>query len=217
MRTNGHGIPLVALDIDGTLADYHTHFLQFAERWIGKPMPHPKDINPGKRLSEWMGVEHSVYQECKLAFRQGGLKRWMPAYDGASNLTSSIAHMGAEVWICTTRPYLRLDNIDPDTREWLARNGIHYDAVLFGEHKYAELARQAGDRVVAVFDDLPEQCDQAVGQGFNTWVRDQPYNRHYTPYEVPADLRGRVYSCFDMLEICRKWIRNWKEDHVNEG
>lgn len=216
MRMNGHGIPVVALDIDGTLADYHRHFLEFAEKWIGKRMPPPGRINPGKRLSEWMEVEHSVYQECKLAFRQGGLKRWMPAYGGVQGLTWGIRDEGAEVWICTTRPYLRLDNIDPDTREWLARNRIHYDAVLFGEQKYAELRRQAGDRVVAVFDDLPEQCDQAVQQGFDVWVRDQPYNRHYTPYDVPADVRGRVYSCSQMFGIARRKIRLWKDSHVEQ-
>jgi len=202
MRTNGHGIPVFAVDIDGTLADYHKHFLEFAELWIGMPMPNPKDINPGKRLSQWMGVDHSVYQECKLAFRQGGLKRWMPAYDGVTGLTEGISQIGAEVWICTTRPYLRLDNIDPDTREWLRRNKIHYDAVLFGEDKYAELARQAGDRVLAVFDDLPEQCDESISHGFATYVRDQPYNRHYNEDE----LQGRVFSCFEMLEVARDRI-----------
>jgi len=207
MRMNGHGIPVIALDIDGTLADYHSHFLSFAANWIGKSMPHPMEINPGKRLSEWMGVEHSVYQECKLAFRQGGLKRFMPAYDGVGALTQGIQQAGAQVWICTTRPYLRLDNIDPDTREWLRRNNVLYDAVLFGEDKYAELDRQAGERVMAVFDDLPEQCTAASELGFEVWVRDQPYNRHY------ADLgeSRRVFSCYEMLQVIRDNIGPWRK------
>lgn len=209
MRTNGHGIPLVALDIDGTIADYHRHFLAFAEQWLGMVMPKPEEINPGKRLSEWMGVKHSVYQECKLAFRQGGLKRFMPAYLGVAELTWGIKNMGAEVWICTTRPYLRLDNIDPDTREWLSRNSVHYDAVLFGEHKYPELSRQARGRVAAVFDDLPEQCDQAIDQGFTTYIRDQPYNLHYNNDK----LQGRVYSCSDILDVARIRIIQWREDY----
>lgn len=209
MRTNGHGIPVVAVDIDGTIADYHTHFLEFAAQWIGRDMPQPTRINPGKRLSEWMGVDHKVYQECKLAFRQGGLKRWMPAYPNAGLLTQAIQAAGAEVWICTTRPYLRLDNIDPDTREWMARNGIQYDAVLFGDQKYAELARQAEDRVAVVFDDLPEQCYEAVKLGFNVYVRDQPYNRHY------HGGLGRVYSCDEMMIVARERIAKWKERYVN--
>jgi FMN phosphatase YigB (HAD superfamily) len=181
MRTNGHGKPVVALDIDGTLGDYHAHFLRFAEGWIGKPMPDPEEINPGDRLHKFMGVPLRVYRECKLAYRQGGLKRNMPVYEGAQALTSFIRKdLKAEVWICTTRPYLRLDNIDPDTQEWLRRNRIRYDAVLYGEDKYRELKRQAGDRVASVIDDLPEMVREAA-RLFPDRVpilRTQPYNVH---------------------------------------
>ena len=108
--------PVVALDIDGTLGDYHAHFLWFAERYFGRPFPPPTEVNPGLRLSTFMGIPHREYRDCKLAYRQGGLKRFMPAYPYASELTENIHETGADVWICTSRPYLRLDNIDPDTR-----------------------------------------------------------------------------------------------------
>jgi phosphoglycolate phosphatase-like HAD superfamily hydrolase len=180
----GEGKPVVALDIDGTLGDYHAHFLWFASVWLGRDMPSALDVNPGMRLSEFMGVPHSVYRECKLAYRQGGLKRFMPVYPFASKLTDEIHNLGADIWLCTTRPYLRLDNIDPDTREWLRRNGIQYDAVIFGgledePNKYPELVRQVGaDRIVAAVDDLPEQVNMAMVAGIRTvYVRDQPYNR----------------------------------------
>jgi hypothetical protein len=179
VRTNGEGKPVVALDLDGTLGDYHTHFLWFAEQWLGKLMPDAEAINPGMRLHKFMGVRLADYRACKLAYRQGGLKRFMPVYDGAGALSRQIRRAGAELWICTTRPYLRLDSIDPDTREWLRRAGIKYDAVLYGEGKYKELKRQAGSRVASIVDDLPELIAQAYGlfQPLAPIVRDQPYNR----------------------------------------
>lgn len=177
IRTNGHGIPIVALDVDGTLGDFHSHFLHFAQNWFGKEMPDSEQINVGLPLHRFMGVSKARYREAKLAYRQGGWKRWMPVYPGSSELTHDIQRAGAEVWICTTRPYLRLDNIDPDTREWLRRSRIKYNAVLFGEDKYTELRRQAGDRVVAVVDDLPEMLKAARQNGFdNLYMRSQPYN-----------------------------------------
>lgn len=200
IRTNGHGKPVVALDIDGTLGDYHGHFLGFATNWFGRSFPDPKEINPGRPLWDFMGVSKAEYREAKLAYRQGGWKRWMPAYPGAMRLTRSIREAGAEVWICTTRPYLRLDNIDPDTREWLRRNKIQYDAVLFDlleekGSKYRELKRQAGERVCSIVDDLPEYLVLATEEwpecgSPGIYLRDQPYNRHADRWPRFRDLVG---------------------------
>jgi phosphoglycolate phosphatase-like HAD superfamily hydrolase len=212
VRSSNGKRPVVGLDIDGTLGDYHGHFLKFAEGWIGKKMPRPDEINPGLPLHKFMAVSKQTYRQCKLAYRQGGLKRSMPAYDGARELTVAIRKTGAEVWIATTRPYLRLDNIDPDTRHWLRRNGIQYDAVLWGEHKYRDLVRQAGvERVVCVMDDLRELTTQATRLGMDAILRDQPYNRT----EEKATEFWYSYRAWD-LEDARisilEYIDNWKEN-----
>lgn len=202
-----NGKPIVALDIDGTLGDYHRHFLRFAEGWIGRPMPSPDDINPGLPLYKFMGVSKATYRQCKLAYRQGGLKRSMPVYDGAAELCRVLRKMGAEAWICTTRPYLRLDNIDPDTRHWLRRGKIQYDAVLWGEYKYRDLVRSVGiHRVVAVMDDLPKLADQARTLGIsNVYLRDQPYNRNDSEHT-------RVEDCAAALERIGEDIAVWKDN-----
>lgn len=187
---NGAGVPVVGLDIDGTLGDYHGHFLRFAEGWLGRSMPDASEINPGLRLSDFMGVPHEVYRTIKLAYRQGGMKRTMPVYDGAADLTQDLRKAGVEIWICTTRPYNRLDNIDPDTQEWLERHQIAYNHILFDDPapaavhgfptygKYGELARQVStDRIVAVADDLVEQLKLARAHNImNCYLRAQPYN-----------------------------------------
>ena len=215
--TFDNGKPIVALDIDGTLGDYHSHFLRFAEGYIGRPMPDPRDINPGQSLTRHMGVSKATYRAAKLAYRQGGLKRSMPVYEGARELTVSLRRAGAEVWICTTRPYLRLDNIDPDTRHWLRRNGIQFDAVLWGEHKYRDLVKSVGNqRVAAVLDDLPEMVGQArelgIGMGLASdggsavFLRDQPYNRYVdNAWPRVQDLEG---ARIQMLDAVAAWKEN---------
>lgn len=213
------GKPIVALDIDGTLGDYHRHFLRFASEWIGRPMPSPGDINPGLPLSRFMGVSKSTYRQCKLAYRQGGLKRSMPVYDGASELSRVLRKMGAEVWICTTRPYLRLDNIDPDTRHWLRRSKIQYDAVIWGENKYRDLVRSVGvHRVVAVMDDLPELAQQASSLGIgNVYLRGQPYNTHVDTGRrarregAPTRVEGCSQAQFYIEQDIRTWRKNQQQ------
>jgi len=105
----------------------------------------------------------------------------MPVYNGASTLVQAVMEAGAEVWLTTTRPYLRLDNIDPDTRVWLARHAIPYEGLLYDDGKYEALASRVDkQRVVAVLDDLPEEIEAAesvFGRGvpllrrqrYNTW------------------------------------------------
>jgi len=180
-RDRLHSIkPIIACDIDGNVGDYHRHFLKFAEQWTGKRMPNPEDINPGLPLHKHMKLSKATYRECKLAFRQGGMKRSMPVYPEAAERIREWRKMGAEVWITTTRPYLRLDNIDPDTRHFLRRNGIQYDGIIYGEDKYRRLAKIVGaDRIIMVLDDLPEMIDQAQSLGLPTYMKAQPYNVHY--------------------------------------
>ena len=57
---SGGDKPIVALDIDGTLGDYHAHFLWFAERYFGWSFPPADEVNPGMRLSEFMRIPPSI-------------------------------------------------------------------------------------------------------------------------------------------------------------
>jgi FMN phosphatase YigB (HAD superfamily) len=181
--------PVVAIDIDGTLGDFHGHFLRFAQEWYGRAMPDPTEINPGLPLHKFMRTSKATYRQCKLAYRQGGLERSMPAYPGASELTVQLRRGGCEVWICTTRPYLKHDTQSPNTVHWLRRNGIQWDHMLSGPHKYRDLVKQVGkERVVAVLDDLPEMIEQANSLGLWTMIRDQPYNRHFQWHYRAHDL-----------------------------
>jgi hypothetical protein len=212
MRTNGHGIPIVAIDLDGTLADYHRHFLGFAEKYLGEDMPNPEAINNGRPLWEHMGIPVEIYRRMKLAFRQGGWKRFMPAYDGAKTLVEEIRNEGAHVWICTTRPYQKHDAIDDDTMHWLERNRIGYDGVIFDNinqkfSKYDELARQVGHRVAAIADDLPEVLTRASLLAHNGDLknieliacRDQPYNRQLATVRLGITRFSNTYGMRDAL------------------
>ena len=201
--------PVVALDIDGTLGNYHLHFTRFAEGWTGRRMPDPANNTGGVPLYKWLGMAKPTYRQCKLAYRQGGMKRSMPVYPYAAEVVKQLRKQ-AEVWICTTRPYLRLDNIDPDTRHWLRRNGIQYDGVLFGTHKYRDLRSIVGvENIVAVVDDEPEQYDTATSIGIWPLLRTQPYNL----YRSDIEGTNRVDDMLDLLASAQGHLQAWREQH----
>lgn len=172
--------PIIGLDIDGTLADYHGHFKAFAEMYLGRALELDWNGVSGK-FSEALHLEEHVYRDIKLAYRQGGMKRSIPFFPGAAELVQEIRDMDIQVWICTTRPYLRLDNIDPDTRESFRRNRIEPDGLIYGEDKYLDLAELVDPaKVICVAEDIPSQYIAARSQGFAPILRRGPHNEHFT-------------------------------------
>lgn len=193
------GRPVVAVDIDGTIGIYHNHFIRFAEQYVGRTLEPEWRPEFRGEFNRALHMSKRVYRDIKLAYRQGGLKRSMPVFEGARELTVSLRKAGAEVWICTTRPYLRLDNIDPDTRHMLKRQGIQYDGVLFGERKYHDLVKIVGkDRIVAVLDDLPSQVESAGRLGLTPILRRDDHNAWYD--------NPKEFTDVHTLEAAQLWI-----------
>lgn len=209
--------PVVAVDIDGTLGDYHGHFLRFAQQYLGRGDEQLWTYRgkPGFRqwFTETYRVGDQVYRDIKLAYRQGGMKRSMPAYPGAARLCQAVLTEGAELWLTTTRPYLRLDNIDPDTREWLRRNGIKdYTGLVYDDDKYHRLAELVDKRrIVAVVDDLPEMVEQAaVAVHWRV-----PIQRRTRWNELVAPLGVETLDKITTEIILR--IRDWNDHYKEES
>lgn len=203
--------PVVAVDIDGTLGNYHTTFTAFASAYLGRPLP--EDYDGSMPFFEWLGLGKDLYRQIKLAYRQGGMKRIMEPVQGAAEFMDAIRDAGAEIWITTTRPYLRLDNIDPDTRFWMSRHGFQHDFMLYDERKYEQLLDHVDkDRVVMILEDDPEQIDYAQDiYGVNIVVQAcGVHNSHRVARRSPhvATLTQAATWATDRLV-------EWKETHGN--
>jgi hypothetical protein len=204
--------PVVAIDIDGTMGLYHEHFLGFAEQYLGFEVLW--DYKGGQPFRQWFKKQFTttddVWHDVKLAYRQGGMKRSMPVYPGAYELCKNIRTLGgAELWVTTTRPYIRHDNIDPDTREWLRRNNILYDYLLYDGQKYQKLGDLVGSRVVAVLDDLAEELEEAssVFGSDVAILRMNSFNEYSRPYHQ------QVRSLHQAEVLILDKLRIWKEQH----
>jgi len=210
--------PVVAVDIDGTLGDFHTHFCNFAETYLGRQLRRDYlGIGGTGSFRTWAcalwGINDGTWYDIKLAYRQGAQKRSMPIFSGAQYLCKSIREAGAELWLTTTRPYLRLDNIDPDTRAWLHRYSIEYDGLLYDEGKYERLAEIVDPkRVVAVLDDLPEQWQDAAAI-FGWRV---PILRK-TQWNSGVRCEQAVFDLYNARNEITKRIDDWKEKHGGNG
>lgn len=202
-----HVRPVVAFDIDGTLGDYHGHFTKFCGvYWDREYGDHP--YTGLVEFEDWLGITKQQYREAKLAYRQGGMKRSLPIYPETRTVVQDCREAGAEVWIATTRPWQRLDNIDPDTRFWLARHNIHVDGMLYGDDKYGQLCQAVDrERIVAVVEDLPSQVNIARGLGLPVILRENHHN-----FSVSGN-----YQPKGSLAVCGEWAAaraiHWNMDH----
>jgi hypothetical protein len=211
--------PVFGLDIDGTLLDYHTHFLRFAAGYFAHDQDDPGYLSYDARmpLHKHLRVSKTAYRQCKLAYRRGELKRSLPMlpepYPNASELTRTLRRWGCEVWLCTTRPYLSHDEVDAATRHNLRRNGVLYNGIIWGQHKYRELVHTVGKkRIVGVLDDLPEMCRQARGLGLRTAfaVREHNYMQ-VKALGTEAESWAAATTQEDTLALFKRWLGEWRE------
>lgn len=205
--------PVVALDVDGTLADYYEHFRWFAELYLQRPVKIDWDYADHAEFSEALGLGKAVYRDIKLAYRQGGMKRSIPPLDTNSEYMSAIVQemrgQGIQVWIATTRPWQRLDNIDPDTQFWLGRNVGRVDGVIYGEDKYLDLIDIVGkDRILGIHDDLPENVTTALSLGIAAALRSGGHNEVFRRARPDIALAEDID---DISIITSNWHTDWKQ------
>jgi hypothetical protein len=210
--------PVAIFDIDGSLGDYHGHFLGFAEMWLGwnkgnnPPFHGWRGYNGSEKFSDWFCSKYSVdlttFREIKLAYRQGAQKRSMPLYANMERVVASARQRGAEIWIATTRPYLSLSGIDADTRFWLDRHKIPYDYLLYDEDKYAIIAdRVDADRVAFVLDDEVSNLFRATQfwRASACVLRRTRYNAGVGVWRGPIARDGG-----EAMNILRSNIQEWR-------
>lgn len=174
---SGEVRPVVAVDIDGTLGDYYEHFRSFAEGYWGRPMR--RGWSGHGNWEDHLGMTRAEYRQAKLAYRQGGMKRNLPTYLGADYFMKQLKDWNLEIWVATTRPWQRLDNIDPDTQWWLSRHGWTPQGLLYGDDKYEQLCQVVNrERVLLVVDDLAENLQRASECGLYGWQVSREQNRH---------------------------------------
>jgi hypothetical protein len=211
--------PVLALDIDGTLGDYHSHFIWFLENvyWPGSYFSLSWSDSIYGEFSEALHLEKPEYRAAKLAYRLGGMKRCLPLFRSDQNWGSlrdtiqRIRASGIQIWICTQRPWLALTSVDPDTQFWLDANVGKVDGLIYGENKYADLVDIVGrDRVLGVVDDLPECLEEAKGLGLRIACRWGGHNNHW------INGAGAGTLTFTRIVELPSIVERWKEQSNGE-
>jgi len=145
---------VVVLDIDNTLADYASAWLDFLYVKTGKifaGVAQAKDC-----------IDKFVYFNIKEEYRTCGQKRDLPMLDvSVPGQIAELKKAGWDIAIVSSRPAWIYPCIRRDTIIWLGENAIQYDSLYFAENKHLAIYRMFSEAEVCFV--IEDECDSARG------------------------------------------------------
>jgi len=130
-------LPCALVDIDGVLAEYPGYY----RRWAAD------------HGMAWDSEDLLERERVKREYRMSGAKASASVVPGARELLVQLRASGIKVVLLTMRPYAEYYRIYPDTLEWLAKNDLQYDAILWAREKGLEALKNFTKIYFAVDDD----------------------------------------------------------------
>ena len=166
---------LVALDIDGVLADYPLSFQNFIKEKTGVWVD-IKGYDIYDEYSEVLGRDKLL--ELKHEYRESGQKRFIPVCEGAKDLCDRIHERGFGIIFLTSRPYKQYNRIFADTMEWLDKNGLKKsgDAIIFDEDKNYKAVREFPN-IEFMVEDNGKFALNIAKLGYKVFLVDKLYNK----------------------------------------
>lgn len=170
---------VAGVDIDGVLAQYPEGFLDFVNGKLGTNYTAEglKEYN----LYEAFDIPVPIMEQLKDEFRSTGRKRHLPVIPGAKEFLETLRAKGYQIVLLSARPYKQYKRIFADTQEWLKKNQLPYDAILWDENKCVKLLREFGQDTVSFFvEDHLGQANDVARLGCKVYLLEKSYNQGAT-------------------------------------
>jgi len=185
---------IIALDIDGVLADFVTPFLQLLERRVGDGPIDPASITDPNFQHHPFLTEEIIYDCMVDASYDPEFWRVLAPLPSQSQWQSlnQLSHDHQVVFI--THRWVRDSyDINDVTCEWLRRHGIDNPMVHFTQEKKSELVNQLA--VELFVDDRHENCEDVATQTQAVVLMPhRPYNQSFDHPKVQ-----RIQDLTDMF------------------
>lgn len=156
---------IVAVDIDGTVADYVNGFRDYIYRNHGIKLGYPTMYNLEKAWPELEGR----YWDYHAQAVEDGLLLTLEPYPDAAMVLDVFRRDGTKIHFVTTRME------EDDTIDWLNMNNFIYDDISFGVPKISIGAD-------VVIDDDPIALKEAYARGASVIAPRHPYNDEVNCY-----------------------------------
>ena len=188
---------IVGVDIDGVLAAYPEHFLDFVNRKMNTN--YKVEELSSYNIYEALDLPNEVTKELKDEFRQSGEKRYIPVLDEAKWFLKTLKKNNYQIVLLSARPYKKYRRIFADTKEWLEKNGLVYDAILWDEDKCSRLIKEFGENSVEFFVEDNLSNANSVANTAKVYLLNKSYNQGETKKNI---VRIDKLSDIEEIEKC---------------
>lgn len=156
----------IGIDIDNTLYPLAEELREYFSHRLGYALP--TETHWDSHILHW-GLSGNLYSEIiGEGVEDGDLFRHAEAYPGASEATWRLSEAGHTIVIATARRSNPL--VRKVTRDWLLKESIYYDELIFDKDKRAAAAD-------IFIDDKPTNIPVLLLAGVRAVYFDQPWNR----------------------------------------
>jgi uncharacterized HAD superfamily protein/NTP pyrophosphatase (non-canonical NTP hydrolase) len=168
---------ILIVDLDGTICDHAESF----RIWLRdvKKEDVPRNIS-SLLMDRDLNINYPRYYALKDEFeRYGGYCKYTLAYADAIDQLHKMASEGWFIILVTSRPSEKYHRIYNDTLNWLLKQNIPFNELLFMKEERLLLAEKlARVNEVIVWEDDPTILRRfATIQGIKVFARIQPYNK----------------------------------------
>lgn len=125
--------PILVCDLDGVVCARDTALMSFAVRRASEDIG-PKHLQTTHQYRELFGQRQ--YEQLKRDFYEsGGFLVCDVVVAARKTLTVAKEGYAIPILICTSRDVKRYPHLEWETHEWLRRNAVPYDAIVFSAEK----------------------------------------------------------------------------------
>ena len=178
-------------DIDGVLNNYPECWLEF----IRMKLP-SKDSRTEYILGDLNRAKHNIpyqeYKDLKWEYRESGYKENISITPMAPEITYDLHQRGYHIVIITARPVKEHPSLFKQTINWLQKNNIEFDDIIFDMDKHIAVLKRYPHLNFGV-EDHRYYANLVASWGYHMYLLDNKYNQ--------GDIHKNVTRIKSLVEI----------------
>ena len=183
----------IGIDIDGVLTNEHDYIINNGTKYFAeKNIPYNVSINiyDSPELFNVSKENYNMFWGYHLIDYFVNI----PTRQYAKEIIKKLKEEGNEIYIITARPFTYTESKFKEdminiTKEWLAKNEIYYDELVFSNTKLEDCNRLGIDIMI---EDKPTNI-LSVSKSIPVICYDQPYNKEI--------IKENIYRCYSWYDI----------------